>query len=124
MKTTYNHKTIQDLKPNWYMILSTKEKLKIQSDLVGERKTMLDNKPISLQSNMILAKESNNSTTKGNTYTVLNHFCTLVCTIYYCEWHQFVTFKNKYGHTVKMNLRKFDVVREIKPERKFEILNK
>jgi len=124
MKTTYNQKTIQDLKPNWYMVLNTKEKLKIQSDLVAERKLMLENKPKTLPSSMILAKETGRSTTAGNTYKVLNHFCTLVCTIYSCEWHQFVTFKNKYGYTVKMNLRKFDVVREIKPERKFEILNK
>lgn len=122
MKTTYSQKTIQNLKPEWYIVLGTKEKLKIQSDLVEDRKRMLENKPSPLLSNMILAKETNNSTTKGNTYKVLNHFCTLVCTIYNCEWHQFVTLKNKYGHIVKMNLRKFDVVREIKPERKFEIL--
>lgn len=120
MRTIYKRKTVQDLKPQWYLQMSTKDKLKAQKDLVEEREIAWKNKPTELQSNMILAKTSTNSITEGNTYRVLGHFCTLVTTIYYSEWHEFVTFKNKYGHTVKMNLRKFDVVKEVLEPRKFE----
>ena len=108
--TEYSQKTIQDLKPDWYLQLSKTEKLKEQDRLRQERSEMWDNKPTPIKSGTkIEAKESVKSITKGCRYTVLNHFCTLVTTIYYSEWKQFVTLKNNYGYSVKMNINKFIV---------------
>ncbi len=104
----YSQKTIQNLKPEWYMVLSTKEKLKMQEDLKKERAEQWANKPLQIKrGTKVVAKETTNSITEGKEYVVMGHFATLVTTIYSSEWKQFITFKNKYGWTVKMNLRKF-----------------
>lgn len=106
----YSQKTIQDLKPEWYMILSSKDKLKIQEELRKERAEKWGNKPPKIKSGTkVTAKKTTDSITEGREYTVISHFATLVTTIYSSEWRQFITFKNKYGWTVKMNLRKFNL---------------
>lgn len=106
----YSQKTIQNLKPDWYMSMSGKEKQDWQKDMQEERKIALENKPAPIRfGTKIIAKETGTSLTKGCEYKVMGHFCTLVTTIYGSKWNQFVTLKNKYGHTVKMNLNNFDI---------------
>ena len=105
----YSRKIIQTLKPGWYLSLSKSDKLKEQADLNQRHKEEWDKKPVLLKAGtLIKAKESGNSLTKGKSYRVQGHFCTLISTIYDSNWNQFVTFKNDYGFTVKMNLRKFE----------------
>ena len=104
----YSQKTIQNLKPSWYLALSQKEKLAEQAQLKKERDEMWLNKPKPIHSGtIILAKETVKNITKDKQYKVQGYFATLVTTLYYSEWHEFVTIKNDNGYTVKMNLRKF-----------------
>ena len=106
----YNQKTIQNLKPEWYLSLSTKEKLKAQEQLKDERTEMWADKPKHIKTGTrLIAKETVKTITKGRKYNVKGYFATLVTTIYYSQWHEFVTLKNDNGYTVKMNLRKFEV---------------
>ena len=106
----YYQKTIQDLKPDWYLQMSKSEKLKEQERLKTERAEMWDEKPKSISSGTILtAKATRKSITQGKTYKVMGYFATLVTTIYYSQWHEFVTLKNDDGWTVKMNLNNFEV---------------
>lgn len=107
----YSQKIIQNLKPNWYVALSTTEKLKWQADMKEEHKIALENKPNALRTGQtIIAKERTQSVTAGKEYKVIGHFCTLVTTIYGSKWNQFVTLKNDVGYTVKMNLKNFDIL--------------
>jgi hypothetical protein len=106
----YSAKTIQNLKPSWYLDLSKQEKLAEQERLKKERAEMWNNKPKTLYSGTkITAKETVKNITKGKVYKVQGYFSTLVTTIYYSQWHEFVTLKNNDGWTVKMNFNKFDV---------------
>ena len=74
----------------------------------GIRAEQWVNKPLQIKrGTKVIAKETTDSITEGKEYVVMGHFATLVTTIYSSEWKQFITFKNKYGWTVKMNLRKF-----------------
>ncbi len=105
----YSRKTIQDLKPQWYCDLSTKEKLKAQSEMREQKEDMWNDKPQGIKSGeIVMAKKTVKNITEGKKYRVINHFCTLVTTIYYSQWHQFVTIKNDNGYSVKMNLNKFE----------------
>lgn len=106
---SYSQKIIQTLKPEWYLSLSKTEKIKQQNDLKERHKSEYNKKPELLKSGTILiAKQTTNSITKNNKYKLINHFCTLISTIYDSEWNHFVTIKNDNGYTVKMNLRNFD----------------
>jgi hypothetical protein len=106
----YSQKTIQDLKPDWYLQMSKSEKLKEQERLKQERTEMWNEKPKSLACGVkLVAKYTRKSITQGKTYKVMGYFATLVTTIYYSQWHEFVTLKNDDGWTVKMNLNNFDV---------------
>jgi len=107
----YSQKTIHDLKSAWYSGLSKKDKLTEQERIKKDRDDMWCEKPKPLcGGTKIIAKETVKNITGGKTYMVRGYFATLVTTDYYSEWHQFVTLKNDNGYTVKMNLRKFDVV--------------
>jgi len=106
----YSQKTIQNLKPGWYLNLSRKEKLAEQERLKKERAKMWSNKPEALRiGTKIIAKRTTKSITQGKTYTIRGYFATLVTTIYYSEWHEFVIMKNNSGWTVKMNLKNFNI---------------
>ena len=105
----YSQKTIQNLKPDWYLQMSNSEPLKEQERLKTERADMWNDKPISFSSGTkLIAKDTRKSITKGKEYKVIGYFATLVTTIYYSQWHEFVTFKNDNGFTVKMNLNNFE----------------
>jgi len=56
----------------------------------------------------LVSKYTIKNITKGKSYTVIGYFATLVTTIYYSQWHEFVTLKNNDGWTVKMNLNNFE----------------
>lgn len=104
----YSQKTIKSLTPDWYIKLSKSEKRESQESVKQERIDMWNKKPISIpQGTMIEAKESVKSITKGGKYKVQSYFATLITTIYYSQWHEFVTLKNDFGYTVKMNLKNF-----------------
>ncbi len=107
----YNQKTIQNLKPEWYLSLSTKEKLRAQEQLKKERAEMWNDKPKRIKTGTrLIAKETVKAITKGKKYTVKAYFATLVTTIYFSQWNEFVTLKTDNGYTVKMSLRKFEVL--------------
>jgi len=107
----YSQKIIRDLKPDWYLQLSSKQKKAENRRMEQDHSLAWKNKPNQIPSGTkIIAKESCNSLTKGNVYIVKKCFSTLVTTIYFTEWHHFVTLKNKYGWTVKMNIRKFEKI--------------
>lgn len=110
----YSKKTIQNLKPDWYSNLSKKEKLEIQNEMKKNIDEMWLNKPnlISRGTYLVSKNDKPSSLTKGKKYCVLNHFCTLVTTIYYSEWKQFITLKNDNGYTVKMNLQNFEKLKK------------
>jgi len=114
----YSQKTIQNLKPNWYMDLSTKDKKKLQEELIERRKEMYNNKPDPVKRGSILIAKENiesksrrvvggYSLSKGSKYMAKGYFATLITTIYDSNWNEFVTLKNDNGYTVKVNLRKF-----------------
>lgn len=105
----YSKKTIQNLKPDWYFQISKSEKLKEQELLKTERAEMWNDKPKSISSGTkLIAKDTRKSITKGKEYKVIGYFATLVTTIYYSQWQEFVTFKNDNGFTIKMNLNNFE----------------
>ncbi len=105
----YSKKTIQNLKPSWYLELPSGEKKQLQFLLNETKDKMWGEKPKTLNSGAVLtAKASVKSITSGNKYRMINYFATLVTTIYSSEWHEFVTLKNDNGYTVKMNLNRFD----------------
>jgi len=107
----YSQKTIQNLKPDWYLQMNTNEKIAEQKRLETERTEMWNNKPKSLCfGTKLIAKSTRKSITQGRTYKVMGYFATLVTTIYYSQWNEFVTLKNDNGWTVKMNLNNFVVV--------------
>lgn len=106
----YSQKTIQNLKPDWYLKMSKSEKLKEQERLKQERSEMWDKKPKLLSSGIkLIAKYTRKNITQGETYKVIGYYATLITTIYYSQWHEFVTLKNDNGWTVKMNLNNFDI---------------
>lgn len=106
----YSQKTIQNLKPEWYLQMSKSEKIKEQERLKQERAEMWNEKPKSLSyGTKLIAKSTRKSITQGKSYKVIDFSATLVTTIYYSQWHEFVTLKNDDGLTVKMNLNNFDV---------------
>ena len=106
----YSQKTIQNLKPEWYMVLGTKDKLKEQNRLKEERSQQWLNKPKPIKrGTIVIAKETTQSVTKDKEYKVMGYFATLVTTIYSSEWKEFITLKNKFGYTVKMSCRKFEI---------------
>jgi len=81
---------------------------KAKKEMRSEHNRQLSNKSKPIPSGTKLkSKETTNSLTKNKEYVLLDHFCTLVSTVYYSEWYQFVTLKNDYGWTVKVNLKKF-----------------
>lgn len=104
---TYQHKVIQGLKPNWYMELSKKKRLEAQKDIQLHHKEGMLDKPDCVQGVVLIAKENTNSLTKGSKYKVRGHFCTHITTIFATNWRQFVTVKNDFGYTVKVNLNNF-----------------
>jgi len=76
--------------------------------LKSQRSEMWENKPIAIkQGTLLIAKETRKSITKDRSYKVIGYFATLVTTIYYSQWHEFVTLKNDNGYSVKMNLNNF-----------------
>jgi len=104
----YSQKTIQNLKPDWYLNLSKSEKLKEQDFLKQQRAELWEKKPIAIKKGTkLIAKETRKSITQGKPYIVIGYFATLVTTIYYSQWNEFVTLKNNEGWTVKMNLNNF-----------------
>lgn len=104
----YSQKIIQNLKPDWYIALNKNEKLFEQENLKKRHKEAWNNKPALLNcGTVVVAKETVKSITKGKGYKIKGHFCTLVSTIYSSEWNQFITLKNDYGFTVKMNINNF-----------------
>jgi hypothetical protein len=106
----YHQKIIQNLKPGWYYKLSTKEKKQEQADLRERHEKLWKEKPELLPiGTIIIAKETRGTIKNNNKYVVQNHICTLVSTLYGSEWHQFVTIKNNYGWTVKVNLNNFEI---------------
>ncbi len=106
----YSEKTIQNLKPDWYLSLSKKEKLDRQEKLKELRNEMWENKPIPIKiGTVLIAKKSVKSITEGKGYVVRGYFATLITTIYYSEWQEFVILKNNEGWTVKMNVNNFDL---------------
>ena len=63
----YNSKTIQNLKPQWYLDLSKKEKLKEQNRLKDERAEMWNDKPVAIKpGSKLIAKLSTKSITENN----------------------------------------------------------
>jgi len=105
----YSQKTIQNLKPDWYLQLSKKEKIKEQEMLKSQRSEMWNEKPTPIKSGTkLVAKETRKSITKDKSYVVIGYFATLVTTIYCSQWHEFVTIKNDNGYSVKMNLNNFN----------------
>lgn len=108
MAVTYSQKVVQNLKPQWYLDLSSKEKLKLQADLKTTHNTFWQEKPKNVSLGQIVICDTPSSTlTKGKNYKVLGYHCTLVSTIYYSKWNEFITIKNDYGFTVKVNLNNF-----------------
>jgi hypothetical protein len=106
----YSQKTIKDLEPVFYSQMSKADKRKEKEKMKKERDEMWNEKPESLPSGTKLtAKSTIKNITEGKSYQVINYFATLVTTIYYSKWNEFVTLKNDYGWTVKMNLNNFDV---------------
>lgn len=85
-------------------------KLKQQTMSFNEEKKHLLKNPPKLVFGWVerTANYGNNTVTKGRKYKVLNHFCYL--NTYgsngekYPQWDEFITLKNNYGYTVKMNL--------------------
>ncbi len=109
--TTYSRKRIDSLTPQWWKDLPKEEKQESRALVNEEAKRMWENRPKEIGRGItIQAKESKRSVTKGCKYKVQGHFCTLVTTIHGSLWHQFVTFKNDHGWTVKMNLNGFEVL--------------
>jgi hypothetical protein len=107
--TQYSQKIIKNLEPEWYRLSSKSERKEIQDRMNEDHKELWENKPESIPGGtVIVAKKSIKNITKGRLYTVFGHFCTLITTIYYSEWNQFVTLKNDNGWTVKMNLNNFE----------------
>ena len=107
----YAIKRVMNLKPSWYHEMGRKQKLEYQNQLKEEEAHYWERKPDPLSTgDLIESKMSSKSLSNGGIYKVLNHFCTLVSTVHGSEWHQFVTIKNDYGFTVKMNLNKFKVL--------------
>lgn len=109
----YSQKTIQGLKPGWYYGLSSSEKIKEQNRLKEERASMWADKPVPIKcGSLVVAKMTKKNVTQGKPYRVLGYFATLVTTIYGSVWHEFITFKNDNGWTVKMNLNGFDYTKQ------------
>jgi len=106
----YSQKIIQNLKPEWYMQLSTKEKIAKQKEIQQLHKELWNDKPkpIPRYSN-IKAKHTVKNITEGKEYEVINYFATLVSTVYFPQWNEFITLKNDKGYIVKMNLDNFIV---------------
>ena len=106
---SYSQKTIQNLKPEWYLKLSKKEKIKRQDELIKLRRELWEKKPDKIPyKTIVTSKKTTPSVTKGKKYTVRGYFATLVTTIYESSWNEFITLKNDNGYTVKMNLRNFE----------------
>lgn len=106
----YSKKTIQNLKPEWYLRLSKSEKLNEQKRLKEEADSLWNEKPKKIPyGTKLIAINSSKSITEGQEYKVIGYFATLVTTIYCSKWNEFVTLKNDYGWTVKMNLNNFEV---------------
>lgn len=104
----YSYKTINDLKPHWYLNMSTKEKSNYNKSLSEDRAFKAANKPVIYKKGtLVISKETKKSITEGREYKILGHFATLVSTIYSSEWRQFITFKSDQGWTVKMNITNF-----------------
>lgn len=104
----YSQKTIQDLKPDWYLQLGRTEKLKEQERLKVEREEMWKGKPKPIPpGSLLVAKETRKGIREGRSYRIQRYFATLVTTLYSSQWREFVTFKNDEGWTVKMNLNNF-----------------
>jgi hypothetical protein len=106
----YSKKIIQNLKPEWYMQLSSKEKIAKQKEMQKLHNEMWNDKPKQVLSGTILvAKYTRKNITDGKKYKVINYFATLISTVYFPEWNEFVTLKNDNGYTVKMNLNNFSL---------------
>jgi hypothetical protein len=106
----YNQKIISNLQPEWYYNSSKSERKEIRDTMHKNHKEEWENKPDSIPiGTKIVAKKTTRNITQGRSYKVLGHFCTLITTIYYSNWNQFVTLKNDNGWTVKMNFNHFEL---------------
>jgi hypothetical protein len=117
--TQYSQKTINNLTPNHVKSLSKKDRELFLQQIKEEKAFMLENKPKEIKG-FLVCKTPTSTITKGVKYKVLNHFCTLVTTIYGSKWNEFVTIKNDYGYTVKVNVNNFetkeDMINSLKDE--------
>jgi hypothetical protein len=109
--TKYNQKSVLNLKQDWYLALPRRDKQMHQVFLQNDRIEQWKNKPIE-RTGYLTCKTETLSITKGKKYLIINHFCTLINTIYGSTWHSFVTIKNDYCYTIKVNINKFETVYE------------
>lgn len=106
----YSQRTITSLRPDWWEELSKKQKKRERLKMIEQRDEMWNNKPKPIPSGTIIsARETTKNISEGKGYKVINYFATLVTTVYYSDWREFVTLKNDKGYTVKMNVNNFRV---------------
>lgn len=88
--------------------------------LLGDkRKEVLKQEPNRVKRrDVIICNEASETLTKGRKYSVLGYhtYCkkrSLGGGDFYFYWYEFVTIKNNYDYTIKVNLKNFSVEKEI-----------